>query len=502
MTAATETWVDEPGVVIDLVPKDKRHVSRALRHALIASDAIALSAAWLIAYLLASDLSTSQALVQTAVITVAGVWLIRRQHLYRSRVASMRTVELARLTRVVAILGVLAACIAWFASDEDQAAAVIAGSLIALVALVTERTAFRNWLKTQRSRGRFCRPVLLVGIDDQTRSLRQLLEEHPDLGFKVVGAVGDRNAARDWEVLDLWRGTSDECADLIASGTATGAVMSATALQPDELNRCVRSLLEQGAHVHLSPGVRGIDHRRLRAVHIGYEPLFYIEAADLTRSQLATKRALDLVLSSLAMVVAAPLMLIGAIAIKLQDRGPVLFRQTRVGRDGELFTVLKLRTMAVGAEEQLDELLAFNGRNGPLFKMEDDPRVTRVGRILRALSIDEFPQFFNVLRGDMSLVGPRPALPAEAAVFSDRLKERTKVLPGITGLWQVEARDNPSFSVYERLDVFYVENWSVTLDLVIMFNTIESEVSRILRWMFVRSSSRPGSKRPSAVGVR
>ncbi len=205
-------------------------------------------------------------------------------------------------------------------------------------------------------------------------------------------------------------------------------------------------------------------------------------------------------ISALVAVLVAPVVAISAIAIKLDDRGPVLFRQRRVGRDGELFTIVKLRTMAVGAEEHLDELLPYNERNGPLFKMEHDPRVTRVGRVLRSLSIDELPQLWNVLRGDMSLVGPRPALPSEARCFGERLQTRTQVLPGVTGLWQVEARTSGSMHTYERLDLFYIENWSVGLDIMVIIATLEEELVKLVRFLLPTARGpRPGGRRPPRV---
>ena len=168
-------------------------------------------------------------------------------------------------------------------------------------------------------------------------------------------------------------------------------------------------------------------------------------------------------------------------AIKLDDGGPIFYRQERIGRDGRPFEVVKLRTMIPDASAQLAGLIELNERKGPLFKLSYDPRVTRVGRILRATSIDELPQFFNVLRGEMSLVGPRPALPAEVAQFDVELLERASVSPGITGLWQVEARDSPSFDAYRRLDLFYVDNWSITMDLSILTATFGVVIGRAIR---------------------
>jgi lipopolysaccharide/colanic/teichoic acid biosynthesis glycosyltransferase len=180
-------------------------------------------------------------------------------------------------------------------------------------------------------------------------------------------------------------------------------------------------------------------------------------------------------------VLGAPLLALAAVAVKLQDGGPVFFRQERVGRHGVPFTLFKLRTMQVGSERATDLILELNVRDGPLVKVPNDPRVTKVGRILRATSIDELPQLWNVLNGTMSLVGPRPALPDEVARFDTELRARESVLPGLTGLWQVEGRDNPSFAAYRRFDLFYLQNWSVALDIIILASTVESVLLRIFR---------------------
>ncbi|MGH9055098.1 MAG: sugar transferase, partial [Acidimicrobiales bacterium] len=177
------------------------------------------------------------------------------------------------------------------------------------------------------------------------------------------------------------------------------------------------------------------------------------------------------VLATACLAASAPLILLAAAAIKVHDGGPVLFRQERVGRDGAPFGLLKLRTMVPNAASLLPQLAVVNERNGPLFKMQRDPRVTPVGRVLRVTSLDELPQLLNVLAGSMSLVGPRPALAEEVARFDDELAGRHSVRPGITGLWQIEARHNPSFHAYRRLDLLYTNKWSLALDLSIMVAT-------------------------------
>jgi lipopolysaccharide/colanic/teichoic acid biosynthesis glycosyltransferase len=267
-------------------------------------------------------------------------------------------------------------------------------------------------------------------------------------------------------------------------------------MRPQTRNALVKQLVARGIHVHLSPGIQGFTYRRLRMVPIAYEPLLYLEPPDHSPFQLFLKRALDLVLSTIVLVIfAIPLAILMAF-VRLQDGGPAIFKQERVGRNGELFTFLKLRTMVVDAEAKRAAIADTNERNGPLFKATDDPRVTRLGRILRATSLDELPQLINVLRGDMSLVGPRPCLPSEAAEFDDALSLRYEVRPGVTGLWQVEARDNPVFRAYRRFDLFYVENWTVGLDLVILVLTVQNVISRGVSAVLQRTG--PSSETPAS----
>ena len=198
---------------------------------------------------------------------------------------------------------------------------------------------------------------------------------------------------------------------------------------------------------------------------------------DLIDPAVAT-RTFDVTIAAIALVLTAPVVFISAIALKFDTRGPVLFRQTRVGRDSADFPVLKLRTMVTDAEDRLADLLASNEADGPLFKMKDDPRVTRVGRFLRATSIDELPQLWNVLRGDMSLVGPRPALPHETESWDALLAHRLRVKPGITGMWQVSGRSDSSFEDYTRLDLYYVDNWSLATDVAILARTVPAVLLR------------------------
>jgi exopolysaccharide biosynthesis polyprenyl glycosylphosphotransferase len=464
-----------------------------LRRILVGLDALAIAVPWSAVLIGLGDFgrAPAAAALEVALVTVAALWLIASHRLYRARVCAVRAFEISRLLRVAALVGIATVAAAGVTPLViGPGAAALASGLTAL-SLIVLRGLYRSWLGHRRQQGLSVRPVILVGVNEETRELIELMSDHPELGYSPSGVVGSRSNAIQLGLDHLWRGHVSSASRVVQELDATGAIVAANALSSSELNAVIRDLLAVGTHVHLSYGLRGIHHRRLLATPLAHEPLYYIEPSSLSKWQLAAKRGLDVAIGSLALLVSTPVLVLAALAIKLYDRGPVLFRQERVGQNGRPFRIYKLRTMVVDAEELLVDLRDKNERAGPLFKLTSDPRVTGIGRILRLTSIDELPQLFNVLRGEMSLVGPRPALPSEVATFDDELLARSRVLPGITGLWQVEARDNPSFDSYRRLDLFYVENWSVTLDLVILLGTLEAEVLRVFRALSGRKREVP-----------
>ncbi len=201
-------------------------------------------------------------------------------------------------------------------------------------------------------------------------------------------------------------------------------------------------------------------------------PARQAELAWVSRVEQFAKRGFDIVFSLLALVFISPVLLMIAILVKLDSEGPVLYISERIGRNGERFRFLKFRTMVKEADSLRGALLHLNERQGNLFKMSNDPRVTRLGRILRRYSLDELPQFFSVLTGHMSVVGPRPCLTSEYARYTKEQRRRVQAVPGITGLWQVEGRTNPSADAYFKLDIYYVENWSLWLDTKILLKTV------------------------------
>ncbi|MFZ5869610.1 MAG: sugar transferase, partial [Actinomycetota bacterium] len=216
---------------------------------------------------------------------------------------------------------------------------------------------------------------------------------------------------------------------------------------------------------------------RVHTRPVGGLALLHVEAPRYVGANKVGKTLFDLVVASACIVVLSPLLITIALLVRFTDPGPVIYRQRRIGLNGEPFDMLKFRSMVVDADKRLAELTATNEAAGPLFKMRDDPRVTRVGRVLRRYSLDELPQLFNVLNRTMSLVGPRPPLPHEVATYEARVARRLLVRPGMTGLWQVSGRSDLSWEDSVRLDLFYVENWSITEDLLILAKTLRAVVS-------------------------
>jgi exopolysaccharide biosynthesis polyprenyl glycosylphosphotransferase len=475
-----------------------------LKARLVFIDGVALSGGYALSAFLLGATSQAQRwehLFFVLFATVVGLVVLRSQGLFLARVSAVRAVE---LTRVTYSAGILALCL----SVTDRLVHrpinqrwLALGTVLAWVSLIIGRSAFRAYVRTKRASGHHLRKLLLVGADSEIARLVDLFGTHKELGLDVVGLVGDPDDASRNGLHHLWLGDVATVDAVVEAYGANGVVVSPSSFTAARLTTIIQELQEEHVHVHIATGISGISAGRLRSLPMSYEPMLYVEAPRLSKLQVILKRAFDIVMSLVVLVVAAPAWLAVAICIKLGDRGPVFFRQTRVGKDGATFRLLKFRTMRVDAEQLLASMLAENERKGPLFKIDKDPRVTTIGRFLRETSLDELPQLINVLRGEMSLVGPRPALPSEVATFGSDLRQRELVPPGITGLWQVEARDNPSFEAYRRLDLFYVENWSIILDLMVLMGTVEQLAAKIVM-MVIRSVRRSPDRQEAHVVSR
>jgi exopolysaccharide biosynthesis polyprenyl glycosylphosphotransferase len=477
----------------------RRLASHTLRRILRACDAVGFAAGWSAAWLTGVPREARNpvvALAGLAAIVATALVICSVGGLYRTGVASIRAVAHTRLMTAAAGSGVAAALIADRTGLHSGWARPASGAALSFGLAALARYVFDLQLRQARKRGAYARPVTIVGSTEEVQLLNGFLAANPELGYVVASAVG---CERDPGLGVPWHPHLADARRIVTGSGATAAIVFGSGFSISAINQLARELTAARIPLQFHTGLVGVSYRRLRPTPIGHEPFLQLAPLSEAPLQLAAKRVVDIVGSLLGLVLTAPILITAAVAIKLHDGGPVFFRQTRVGRDGKPIRVHKLRTMTADAEARLPDVQPLNERMGPLFKTENDPRVTTVGKILRRTSIDEIPQLFDVLRGDMSLVGPRPALPEEVAAFDDVLLGRLRVRPGVTGLWQVEAREKPSFDAYRRLDLFYVEDWSIVLDLAIIVDTVPAVVGHAISGLanVARRRRTPASVRPT-----
>jgi exopolysaccharide biosynthesis polyprenyl glycosylphosphotransferase len=334
----------------------------------------------------------------------------------------------------------------------------------------------RRAVHQARRQGLLTYRTLIAGSPSHVDEVAAVLAREPWLGYRVEGAIvpGVAFCEATRSGIPVVGTTEDATQVVCETGVdvvffAGGSLSSST-----QLRRIAWDLEQEAVQVIVAPSVTDVSGERVRVRPVGGLPLMHIDPPRSTDASRWAKRIFDVVGSAILLALLSPLFLVAAVAIKAHDKGPVLFRQTRTGRNGEPFPCLKFRTMVVDAETRLAELYAATGYDGGLFKMEDDPRITGPGRWLRRFSIDELPQLVNVLRGEMSLVGPRPPLPREVESYEKDVLRRLRVRPGLTGLWQVSGRSDLSWSEAVRLDLYYVDNWSMLQDLSILAKTVRA----------------------------
>ena len=338
-----------------------------------------------------------------------------------------------------------------------------------------ERLLVRKILHFLRRRGGDATRTLVMGANHEARTVARTLERETWLGYKILGFVDD--LAPPGQEVDnghVVLGTTSDLKDLIREKNASLILVAASAFDATRLNRLFWELQDMDVDLQITSGTIDLLASRVVVQSVAGVPLLYVRRTGMDRAQRTMKRTLDILGSFFGLLLLSPFLAAIAIWIKRDSEGPVMFRQERVGRDGEQFLVYKFRTMVKDAEQKRAELEHLSEGPGLLFKLRDDPRVTRVGKTLRRYSIDELPQLWNVLRGEMSLVGPRPALPAEVEQYDDWVRNRLAVKPGMTGLWQVSGRTETTFSDYVRYDLFYIQNWSLYLDVWILWRTLRA----------------------------
>ena len=345
---------------------------------------------------------------------------------------------------------------------------------VAVVLLLSVARAAEKLLESElRKRGSHLQRLLIVGAGETGRTIMRNIVAQPELGYQVVGFVDDKPERGN---KDMGRikglGSTDNISEVIKNGAVDVVIITL----PWVYHRKILSIMAQCERTRV--GVKIVpDLFQMSLSHVDIDdlngiPLIGIRPASMSGWNQAFKRAVDVIVSSVGLVLLSPLMLLVAGVIKLDSPGSIIFRQARVGYGGRAFTVYKFRSMRQDAEFEQRSLTDLNEASGPLFKIKDDPRCTRLGRILRRTSLDELPQLYNVLRGEMSIVGPRPPLQSEVDQYQEWHKKRLETRPGMTGLWQVSGRSKLTFDEMVLLDIYYVENWSPLLDLRIVLKTI------------------------------
>jgi exopolysaccharide biosynthesis polyprenyl glycosylphosphotransferase len=345
--------------------------------------------------------------------------------------------------------------------------------------LILWRLVFRRSIQATRRHGHLREGVIIAGDPQHIDEVAAVLRRESWLGYAVLGALvtpGTRLVETPAGIPVLGD-TSDTAAAIQGVGAEVIVFAEGAFASSKDMRRAMWKLEDLSVQAIVVPSLTDVSSERLKVRPVAGLPLVHLESPRALHASHWAKRVFDLTGALFLLVMSAPITIVTAVAIKLHDGGPVLFRQTRIGRDGQPFSCLKFRSMVVEAESLRADLETNHERSSVLFKLADDPRVTKPGRLIRRLSLDELPQLWNVVVGQMSLVGPRPPLPHEVARYENDMNQRLRVRPGMTGLWQVSGRSDLSWDETVRLDLYYVDNWSMIQDLVILLRTFSAVVS-------------------------
>lgn len=385
--------------------------------------------------------------------------------------------------------------ISWFDEFYTIVNATATGTIILIVGIFIYRSAFYSriiflytgvfavtllglsrlvkimLLRYMRRRGIGTERVLIVGAGEVARAVMRAVVANPEYGFQIIGFLDDNPIHSDIGRFKALGGV-DNLTDVIKEQVIDEVIITLSWQYHRKIVSIMAQCEREGVRSRIVPDLFQMTINRMHVEEIAGIPTIGVKEVSISGLNQVVKRTIDVVISVLVLFLTAPLMGLIALMIKLESPGPVLFRQERVGRNGRCFEVYKFRSMVEGADEQKAALLHLNEATGPLFKIRDDPRITRVGKWLRRLSMDELPQFYNILQGEMSLIGPRPPLPKEVEQYQEWHKRRLEVAPGLTGLSQISGRSDLTFDETALLDIYYVENWSLGLDAKILLQTI------------------------------
>lgn len=412
-----------------------------------------------------------------ALIAMPAVWLaaLGLSRAFEKRYLFVGTEEYQRIVHGAVALTAAVAIVSYGLEVPTSRVFVLIAIPTAAACSIIARFAWRKWLHHMRRDGRCMKRVVLVGHESSVAALIvQLRREHYH-GLNVVAAClpteKPQGALLDFDT--RVRGSFDRIAEAVASERAdTVIVLGCPEIDGQALRRLAWKLERSEVDLIVASALVDVAGDRTTVRPVDGLPMLHLDHARLTGVRRLAKEAVDRVGAAMLLLALAPLLLTAALLIRCTSAGPALFKQERIGKDGQPFTIWKFRTMHTDAERRLAEIAHLNEGDGVLFKMKDDPRITTVGKYLRRFSIDEFPQLVNVLRGDMSLVGPRPPLAIEVAAYESDMRRRLAVKPGMTGLWQVSGRSDLPWEEAVRLDLRYVEHWNLSLDFVILLRTV------------------------------
>lgn len=354
-----------------------------------------------------------------------------------------------------------------------------------VLSLLFARMLTRSYLRGQRKAGLSTSTVLLIGGIHGAEHLARALNSQPMAGYRPIATYLPGAPAGTTVAPELGLPNLGQDASVASIVTAVGnarpdavALSSGVPLPPRIIRELGWALADKQVRMILAPALTDVAGPRIHTQPVAGLPLIHVSTPNLGNGQRFLKRIFDVAGALGLLVLLSPVLLAVAVVVRLDSPGPVLFRQERVGARGQQFQMYKFRSMVIDAEDRLEELRALSEGNGVLFKLKADPRITRAGHVLRRYSLDELPQLFNVLNGSMSLVGPRPPLPSEVELYQTHVHRRLMVRPGLTGLWQVSGRSLLSWDDTVRLDLYYVENWSLTGDIAILLKTVRAVVAR------------------------
>jgi exopolysaccharide biosynthesis polyprenyl glycosylphosphotransferase len=456
----------EPGVML-----------RRYQHLAIMGDAASALVAGVVALIFRFGTTPNMNYVALAVaLPLAWLAVIAARRGYEQRFLGTGPDEYRKVADAGLLIFTSIAVISYAVRGEIARGYVFVAVPLTILLTLLVRRQLRSWIYRLRARGHALQRVLVVGRADAAIALIEQLDAEPQHGLVPVGACVPFVGIEVSRVHNV--PVVGDPSRVLAAVDETSAHIVAVVSHPDLSGQALRrlswALEERDVELIVSPGIIEVAGPRLSIRPIAGLSLLHLERPSASGGRLIGKAIFDRLVGALIVLALSPLLIVVALAVRLTSSGPALYRQTRVGVDGREFKMIKFRSMVPNAEAQRAALMALNDGNGVLFKLRKDPRVTPIGGFLRRFSLDELPQLFNVLRGDMSLVGPRPPLPEEADGYNDDATRRLRVKPGVTGLWQVSGRSDLTWEESLRLDLRYADNWSMTLDLSILWRTVRA----------------------------